>query len=203
MPPRIPSRRRLLCQGSDPQGASAQSFPLIFKRLLEVEANYFICTEWKKQDPAKSRSLIHSRRRHFHNTKRSFASYVDEFRSAASAAKMCSIDESKEAQVHDLGEALKEIEIKGNYFGEYSLSVVVYDRDLAKVESACAEFYKAFSIHDAQLYEEKIQPLQRLSGGRSRQPCLQSARRCSSSTRTTPITRCCSPCIPATTLMLT
>jgi len=53
---------------------SAQSFPLIFKRLLEVEANYFICSEWQKQDPAKSRSFIHSRRRHFHNTKRSLAS---------------------------------------------------------------------------------------------------------------------------------
>ena len=65
------------------------------------------------------------------------------------------VDESKEAQVHDLGEALKELEINGNYFGEYSLSAVIYDQDLAKVESACAEFYKIFSIHDAQLYEEK------------------------------------------------
>ena len=27
--------------------------------------------------------------------------------------------------------------------------------DLAKVERACAEFYKVFSVHDAQLYEEK------------------------------------------------
>src|SRR5262249_2855286 len=50
---------------------SAQTFPLIFKRLLEVEANYFLCSEWQKQDPAKSRAFIHSRRRHFHNTKRS------------------------------------------------------------------------------------------------------------------------------------
>src|SRR3984957_9524124 len=29
---------------------SAQSFPLIFKRLLEVEANYYVVTEWKKED---------------------------------------------------------------------------------------------------------------------------------------------------------
>jgi hypothetical protein len=28
-------------------------------------------------------------------------------------------------------ECLKEIELKGNYFGEFSLSVVVYDRNLA------------------------------------------------------------------------
>jgi type IV secretion/conjugal transfer VirB4 family ATPase len=132
---------------------SAQSFPLIFQRLSEVEANYFICTEWKKQDPAKSRSLIHSRRRHFHNTKRSIASYASSDQSEQRADVL--IDESKEAQVQDLGEALKEIEINGNYFGAYSMTVVVYGRDLTQVERACAEFYKTFGEYDAQLYEEK------------------------------------------------
>jgi type IV secretion/conjugal transfer VirB4 family ATPase len=133
---------------------SAQSFPLIFEQLLEVEANYFLCSEWKKQDPAKSRGYIHSRRRHFHNTKRSLASYATTSEQTQQGEDVL-VDESKEAQVRDLGEALKELEINGNYFGEYSLSVVVYDQDLAKVESACAEFYKTFNIHDAQLYEEK------------------------------------------------
>jgi type IV secretion system protein VirB4 len=133
---------------------SAQSFPLIFARLFEVEANYFICSEWKKQDSAESRSLIHSRRRHFHNTKRSLASYATSSDEPQRHEDVL-VDESKEAQIRDLGEALKELEIKGNYFGAYSLTVVVYDPDLAKVEQACAEFYKTFSIHDAQLYEEK------------------------------------------------
>jgi len=133
---------------------SAQSFPLIFKRLLEVEANYFLCSEWQKQDPAKSRAFIHSRRRHFHNTKRSLASYVTTSDQPQRSDEIL-VDESKEAQIHDLGEALKELEIKGNYFGNYSLTVVVYDQELQKVESACADFYKAFNVHDAQLYEEK------------------------------------------------
>ena len=43
----------------------------------------------------------------------------------------------------------------GNYFGRFSLSIVVYDLDLGKVDRASAEFYKVFSVHDAQLYEEK------------------------------------------------
>jgi type IV secretion/conjugal transfer VirB4 family ATPase len=133
---------------------SAQSFPLIFKRLLEVGANYFVCSEWQKQDPAKSRSLIHLRRRHFHNTKRSLASSVTTSDLPQGGDDVL-VDESKEAQIRDLGEALKELEIKGNYFGNYSLTVVIYDEDVAKVESACAEFYKVFSMHDAQLYEEK------------------------------------------------
>src|SRR6202047_47822 len=127
---------------------------MIFKRLLEVEANYFICTEWKKQDPAKSRRHVHSRRRHFHNTKRSLASYLTTSDQPERAEDIL-VNESNEAQVHDLGEALKELEIHGNYFGTYSLAVVIYDQDRSKVDRACADFYKVFSLHDAHLYEEK------------------------------------------------
>ena len=54
-----------------------------------------------------------------------------------------------------MGESIKQLEIEGNHFGYFSLSVVIYDLDPAKVDTACAEFYKVFSVHDAQLYEEK------------------------------------------------
>jgi type IV secretion system protein TrbE len=131
---------------------SAQSFPLIFKRLLEVEANYYVVTEWKKEDSGKMRRVIQSKRRHFHNTKRSFASQVS---LNDTATEDVLLDDSRESQVRELGEGVKEIELYGNYFGQFSLTVVIYDLDLSKVERACAEFYKVFSVHDAQLYEEK------------------------------------------------
>src|SRR6266853_3745283 len=131
---------------------SAQSFPLIFKRLLEVEANYYVVTEWKKEDSGKMRRVIQAKRRHFHNTKRSFASQVS-LNDAPTQDVL--LDDSKESQVRELGEGVKEIELHGNYFGQFSLTVVIYDLDQAKVDRACAEFYKVFSVHDAQLYEEK------------------------------------------------
>src|SRR5712671_1908525 len=131
---------------------SAQSFPLIFKRLLEVEANYYIVTEWKKEDSGKMRRVIQTKRRHFHNTKRSFASQVS---MNDAPAQDTLLDDSKESQVRELGEGIKEIELHGNYFGQFSLTVVIYDLDIAKVDRACADFYKVFSVHDAQLYEEK------------------------------------------------
>src|SRR6202162_3899564 len=131
---------------------SAQSFPLIFKRLLEVEANYFVVTEWKKEDSGKTRRAIQAKRRHFHNTKRSFASQVS---LNEVPTQDVLLDDSKESQVRELGEGIKEIELHGNYFGQFSLTVVIYDLDVAKVERACADFYKVFSVHDAQLYEEK------------------------------------------------
>jgi len=65
------------------------------------------------------------------------------------------VDDSKEAQVRELGESIKELELRGNYFGQFSLTVVIYDLDLAKVERAYADFYKVFSVYDAQLYEER------------------------------------------------
>jgi len=131
---------------------SAQSFPLIFKRLLEVEANYYLVTEWKKEDSGTMRRVIQAKRRHFHNTKRSFASQVS-LNDAPTQDVL--LDDSKESQVRELGEGIKEIELHGNYFGRFSLTVVIYDLDIAKVDRACADFYKVFSVHDAQLYEEK------------------------------------------------
>jgi hypothetical protein len=50
-------------EGTWTQGS--QSFPLIFKRLLEVEANYYVVTEWKKEDSGKMRRVIQSKRRHW------------------------------------------------------------------------------------------------------------------------------------------
>jgi type IV secretion/conjugal transfer VirB4 family ATPase len=131
---------------------SAQSFPLIFKRLLEVEANYYVVTEWKKEDSGKMRRVIQTKRRHFHNTKRSFASQVS---LNEGPTQDVLLDDSKESQVRELGEGIKEIELHGNYFGQFSLTVVIYNLDMAKVDRACADFYKVFSVHDAQLYEEK------------------------------------------------
>jgi type IV secretion/conjugal transfer VirB4 family ATPase len=131
---------------------SAQSFPLIFKRLLEVEADYYVVTEWRREDSGKTRRTIQAKRRHFHNTKRSFFSQVN--LNDASPEDVL-LDDSKESQVRELGEGIKEIELHGNYFGEFSLTVVIYDRELDRVNRASAEFYKVFSVYDAQLYEEK------------------------------------------------
>jgi type IV secretion system protein TrbE len=131
---------------------SAHTFPLLLKGLLDVRANYHVVTEWKKEEPGKTRRTIQAKRRHFHNTKRSFVSQVS---LNDSAPRDILLDDSKESQVRDLGKGIEEIELHGNYFGQFSLTVVLYDRDLTSLEKSAAEFYKVFSIHDAQLYDER------------------------------------------------
>jgi type IV secretion system protein TrbE len=130
----------------------AQSFPLLLEGLLQVGANYFVVTEWKKEDSGKTRGVIETKRRHFHNTKRTFLSQVS---LNDSSPQDILLDDSKESQVRELGDGIREIELHGNYYGRFSLTVVIYDLDLTRVETASAEFYKVFSRHDAQLYEEK------------------------------------------------
>jgi type IV secretion/conjugal transfer VirB4 family ATPase len=131
---------------------SAHTFPLLLKALLDVRANYHIVTEWKKEEPGKTRRAIQAKRRHFHNTKRSFFSQVN-FNEAQPHDHL--LDDAKESQVRELGKGIEEIELHGNYFGLFSLTIVIYDRDLATVERAAADFYKVFSVHDAQIYDER------------------------------------------------
>jgi len=131
---------------------SANTFPLLLKGLLDVRANFHVVTEWKKEEPGKTRSTIQAKRRHFHNTKRSFLSQIN--LNDTSPWDVLT-DNSKESQVRELGCGIEEIELHGNYFGQFSLTVVLYDRNLEAVEKAASEFYKVFSVHDAHLFEER------------------------------------------------
>jgi len=131
---------------------SAHTFPLLLKGLLGVRANYHVVTEWMKEEPGKTRRGIQAKRRHFHNTKRSFFSQIH---LNDGPEQDTLLDDAKESQVRELGKGIAEIELHGNYFGRFSLTVVIYDRDLAAVERAAADFYKVFSVHDAQLFDER------------------------------------------------
>src|SRR5205807_2732257 len=65
------------------------------------------------------------------------------------------IDDGAAGLVADLGGCLREIEISGNYFGKFSLTIVLYDRDYARLRRAVAECFKVLSTHDAVPIEER------------------------------------------------
>ena len=64
------------------------------------------------------------------------------------------VDQSAGATVAQLGDALTEVDVHGHFFGQCSLSVVVFDRHLPAVERAAAEASKVMSTHDGTLVEE-------------------------------------------------
>jgi type IV secretory pathway VirB4 component len=127
--------------------------PLLLQGLLDVPANFHVVTEWHAHDNAKSRKEIASRRRHNHNSKTSFLSNIQDQQNAGPKDQL--VDDSKDAAVAELGGALTAFGMEGKYFGEFTLSVVVYDNDRLKVEHAVAEFQKLFTQHDGLFYEER------------------------------------------------
>ena len=134
----------------------AQTFANLLKGLLEIPSNFIVATEWRREDNHAARKHIQSARRHHHNSKYSLLNYVltPTDRHPPVPSQML-LDESAEAFVGDLGAGLKEMEVEGRHFGRFSLTVVLYDRDRAALETSVAECHKVFSTHDASLIEER------------------------------------------------
>lgn len=131
----------------------SETRPLLLQGLLDVPANFHVVTEWHPVDNARARKEINKRRRHHHNSKTSFVSNLQDQKHAGPHEEL--VDDSKEAAVAELGEALTALGMEGKSFGEFTLTVVIYDEDRAKVEHAVAEFQKLFTQHDGLLYEER------------------------------------------------
>jgi type IV secretory pathway VirB4 component len=131
----------------------SETRPLLLQGLLDVPANFHVVTEWHTVDNAKARKEIASRRRHHHNSKTSFVSNLQDRQNSGPQDEL--VDDSKAAAVAELGSALTAMGMEGKFFGEVTLSVVIYDQDRMKVEHAVAEFQKLFTQHDGLLYEER------------------------------------------------
>ena len=123
----------------------------MLRDLAEIPSHYVIANEWKAESNGKVRRLIQSKRRHFHNAKASPLNYLNN----TTDSKDILIDDSAAAQARALGECLEELEVNGNGFGRYSLTLVLYDTDFARLRRAVAECFKIFAAHDAQLIEER------------------------------------------------
>jgi type IV secretion/conjugal transfer VirB4 family ATPase len=131
----------------------SETRPLLLQGLFDIPANFHVVTEWHPVDNAKSRKEIASRRRHHHNSKTSFVSNLQDRQNTGPKDEL--VDDSKEAAVAELGAALTALGMEGKNFGEYTLSVVIYDENRLKAENAVAEFQKIFTQHDGVLYEER------------------------------------------------
>jgi len=131
-----------------------QTHANMFRALQELPANFVAVTEWKREDNFAIRRLIHRRRRHHHNSKASLVNYVSLGAEPTRYEEML-IDDSSVARVADLGQSLRNMEVEGAYFGEFSFTIVLYGLDPAAVERAVAECAKIFSTHDATLIDER------------------------------------------------
>ncbi len=131
----------------------SQTFAHVLRSLQEVPCNFIVATEWKQESHQGIRKLIQSKRRHFHNKKSSMMNYAPG--NVQSAPQDVLVDDSAVALIHDLGACLEEIEIKGRAFGQFSLTVVLYDLDRQALRRSVAGCVKVFATHGAQVIEER------------------------------------------------
>jgi len=64
------------------------------------------------------------------------------------------VDDSANATVHQLGDALTELEVHGHFFGHASLALVLHDLDPRALDHQAAEAMKVFAVHDGVLFDE-------------------------------------------------
>jgi type IV secretory pathway VirB4 component len=130
----------------------SQTFAHMLEALEQIPCNYIIANEWSRESNLAARKEINSKRRHFHNSKASLMNYVSD---QPLNPQEILIDDGAAGLVTELGACLREIEINGNYFGKYSLTIVLYDQDRTKLRRSVAECFKLFSTHDSVLMEER------------------------------------------------
>ena len=128
----------------------AQTFAHLLADLHTLPTATIVCLEWQRVPNATMRRDLQRRRRHFFSAKTSLVNYLH----PDTRPEEMLVDDSAAATVRELGTCLTALEVEGAFFGQVSLTVLVYDRDPQRVAQSVAACLKVFGTHDASLFEE-------------------------------------------------
>ena len=137
--------------------APAETRPLALNALLKVPANFMACAEWTQLPVDKARKEVNKRRRHFNIAKTGFVSQMGND-AAKTNPRDVLVDESKQADIENLGDCLRALG-DGQQLGEFSLTIVLYDKDRQALESRVGEFAGVFTNADGSLFAETYNQL--------------------------------------------
>jgi type IV secretion system protein TrbE len=140
--------------------AIAETRPLVLDRLFKIEGNFYVVTEWTPLSMAKARKEVDKRRRHFNMSKSGFVSQIGSDPAKTNQRDVL-IDESKQADIENLGECLRALG-DGQTLGDFSLTVVLYSTDLQTINQEMGEFTSVFTNADGALFTETYNQLNAL-----------------------------------------
>ena len=126
------------------------TFPQVLEDLYTLPGEFIACLEWCRIPNDRMRRTLQLRRRHFFNKRVSMVNYV----SPDTRPEEMLVDESANATVRQLGDALTELEVNGHFFGDCSLSLVLFNEDARLLERATAEATKVMASHDGTFIDE-------------------------------------------------
>jgi type IV secretion/conjugal transfer VirB4 family ATPase len=136
--------------------------PLVLDQLLKIPANFYAVTEWVPMPLGKARNEVNSRRKHFNMTKSGFISQVRDERKTSTRDEL--IDESKQADVENLGECIRQLG-DGQSMGEFSFTLVLYAEDLRTIDQELGEFAGIFTNLEGELHSETYNQLNAFFAG--------------------------------------
>src|SRR5262245_31066228 len=93
---------------------------------------------------------LKTRRRHFFNKRVSLVNYV----APDARPEEMLVDDSANATVQQLGDALTELEVNGHFFGMCSLTLVLHSENSEALHRHAAEAMKAVAVHDGSFCDE-------------------------------------------------
>jgi type IV secretion system protein TrbE len=137
--------------------AIAETRPLVLDALLKIPGNFHVVTEWTQLPADKARKEVTKRRRHFNVSKTGFISPLGND-SLKTNPRDVLVDESKQADIENLGECLRALG-DGQSLGEFSLTIVINGRKRNETNRLVGEFSGVFTNADGSLYVETYNQL--------------------------------------------
>jgi type IV secretion system protein TrbE len=131
------------------------TYPLVLEDLYTIPGEVTACLEWKRIPTDRMRRDLHARRRHHFNRRVNLVNYV----SQETRADELLVDESADATVRQLGEALTDTEVHGHFFGEWALTIVLHDCDARVLDRSVAEARKVLTSKDGAVIQESYNSL--------------------------------------------
>jgi type IV secretion system protein VirB4 len=114
----------------------------------QLPCNVILCSEFRRTPSPWMRSKIRSRQRHYDAARFSFISLMTK-----KPKEDLIEDESANENIDQLSEALKELE-RGNYFGEFAFTVVLFGQDETALGRGGAEVTRIFGDAEGALIQE-------------------------------------------------
>src|SRR5579863_2849001 len=137
--------------------AITETRPLVLDSLLKVSTNFCAVTEWAPLTAEKARKEVNKRRKHFNISKTGFVSQLGNDPAKTNPRDVL-VDESKQADIENLGDCLRALG-DGQSLGEFSLTIVLYGKDLQALDHLAGEFAGVFTNADGSLFQETYNQL--------------------------------------------
>ena len=137
--------------------AIAETRPLVLDSLLKISGNFHVVTEWTPITTEKARKEVNKRRRHFNVAKSGFISQLGNDPAKTNPRDVL-IDESKQADIENLGDCLRVLG-DGQCLGDFSLSIVLHGPDRHELDQLAGELTGVFTNADGNLFVETYNQL--------------------------------------------